>query len=287
MIKYLLRTKDRRLIAIYVLTSLLIYGAFWFSYYLIEGKQSIVIAVCIVIAGLLPLLIRKKSKKAQEPDDEDNQDNKATDEIHTENEYKYDSAESPKKPKFPFIPIVSIILINIGIGFTISAFFLITKIVPSRFFGLVLLIMLGYKIVQLVIGEFFQNTLKSKWLFRTLYIFCLILEIIGAILIAVYAWQAEPIMWQVFYALLLCIFYSFGQLYLRKQTKKNFWDVASMAYLLGFVFIFVIAIIILSIFGGDGSIDLGGLGDLGPVGNDKKKRKKLDGSQILDDSIFK
>ena len=155
MIRKLFKTKDRRLVGIYIMATALIYGAFWASYYLtrdyyIKGTRVMPslawmywLAGILALLGFLPLVIRVKNREhvGDIEEGEERKEQEITKEHLNENLFIFN-------PRFQYIPFISIAVLNIAIGIVMSVAFLDAGIVPSRFFGLVLLIMLGIKIGQ-------------------------------------------------------------------------------------------------------------------------------------------
>ncbi|MDD4003169.1 MAG: hypothetical protein PHE12_03150 [Clostridia bacterium] len=171
--------------------------------------------------------------------------------------------------KSTFVSLLFVFIISLSIGMAISSFFIATKIVPSRFFGLVLLIMLFYKVFQAFLG----GIIKNKKIYYTFFTVCCFLEAAACIIIGFGAYADAPLLWQVFYALLICFFYSCAQIVLRNKAEKEFWKSAVNAYLLGFVFIIVLVIIlIICVLSEDGSLLEVFFGS-GDVSTGKKKKK--------------
>lgn len=240
MIKKLFENIEAKMIALYVATTVILYGSFWAGWY--SGAEFVVLlviaVVLVIIVGLI-FLVAWNLKKST------------------------------------WAPMLMVMAAITAIGLSISAFFVATGITPSRFWGLCLLIMLAYKTWQAMLGRVF----KSRAAYYSFFTLFTVLEIIATIVVGVSAFVNGPLTWQVFYALVICFFYSCGQIALRKkaETNENFWKSAAIAFLTGFVFIFIlIVVLILTILSQDGS----GMGDLfsgitldGPSGRGKKKNQ--------------
>lgn len=274
MIKRLFRKKDRRLVGIYILATLLIYGAFWVSYYLCHDIVSVkvinrmyVLAGMLTAIGFLPLVIRVKNKKFIRNIEEGEEPEEVSNEQLGANLFIL-------HPKFPFIPFISIVILNITIGIVMSAVFLQNGIVPSRFFGLVLLIMLAIKIGQLLFGEFLINNLKAKWWFSFFTAAFIILEIAACFYIIPILLNNDAIGLQLLFTGLLCVFYSLGQIHVRKKWGKTFWDEAAVAYMYGFIYV-IVALVILGIVIATKGEALHGLEGVGDIGSAKKKKKTV------------
>lgn len=275
MIKALFKTKDRRLIGIYILATALIYGAFWATYYLardiisITAEQMYFLAGLLALLGFLPLVIRVKDKEhvRDAEECEEQEEKEVTKEQLGENLFIF-------HPKFPYIPFISIAVLNTAIGIVMSAVFLQQNIVPSRFFGLVLLIMLGIKIGQLLFGEFLLNTLKAKWLFSFFTAGFILAEIAACFYIIPIFLNDAAIGLQLLFTGLLCVFYSLGQIHVRKKWGKSFWDEAAVAYMYGFIYVIVVLVIVGIMIATKGEA-LEGVGDIGiEIGSSKAKKKK-------------
>ncbi|MCL2484170.1 MAG: hypothetical protein FWD89_04600 [Firmicutes bacterium] len=164
---------------------------------------------------------------------------------------------------------------GIGVGLTISAFFLHFDLEPSRFFGLVLLIFLGIKCLQ----AFVCAHIPFKRIFIVSFI---ALEITATILVCVFADLDYALMSQIAFGLAVGIFLSLGQIgFFSRKNPEDTWKNAAMGLLIGYAIIFLIVISI--IFEGGG---LEGIGDLSSGGPDVSKKKKIE-EQIVQTTKFK
>lgn len=231
MFKYL-PLGERKIIFIYFITTVILYCGFWLSYYNMGYVLSLLLSLgLVVVFGVLYSFFRKST----------------------------------------LMSLLFVFIISLSIGMAISSFFIATKIVPSRFFGLVLLIMLLYKVFQALTG----GIIKNKKLYYTFFTVCCFLEAIACIFIGFGAYADAPLLWQVFYSLLICFFYSCSQIVLRNRADSEFWKSAVTAYLLGFVFIIVVVIVlIISVLSEDGSLleIFFGSGDISAGERSKKKK---------------
>jgi len=227
------------------------------------------LAGILIVLGLLPLFIRAKDKKHIRDIEEDDEPEEA--EVTNE---QLGANLFILHPKFPFIPFISVAVLNIAIGIIMSAVFLQNDIEPSRFFGLVLLIMLGIKIGQLLFGEFLINALGAKWLFSIFTVLFILAEIAACFYIIPILINNDAIGLQLLFTGLLCVFYSLGQIHVRKKWGKTFWDEAAVAYMYGFIYVIVVAVIAGVVIATKGEA-LQGVGDIGSLDfSSNKKRKK-------------
>ena len=211
MLRKLFDNNEVRIILIYIITTAIIYASFWIGYYFMPFWVALGVSIVLfAVGGALYAVFRK----------------------------------------YYWSPMAYVFALSAGIGLAVSLLFIALPIVPSKFFGVVLLIMLGYKILQAVFGAIVKQRLASY----IMLIVCLLAELVACIIVGVVAYADAGLYWQIFFALLLCFFYSCAQIYLRKCGKENFWHNAAIAYLLGFVFIFVLVVLlVISMLAEDGA----------------------------------
>lgn len=213
MISKLFAGIEAKMVALYMAATVILYGSFWLGWY--SGmlyNTLLTLALVFVVVFAVIFFVFKNTTWA---------------------------------------PMLTMMITITAIGFVISAFFVATRIVPSRFWGLCLLIMLAYKTAQALLGRLFGSR-------TAFYAFCTVLAVLEAIataVVGVFAFMNGPLTWQVFFALLICVFYSLGQIALRKNSAANFWKTAATSFLKGFVFIFVLVVILIL---SDGELDFGG-----------------------------
>lgn len=236
MLRRLLSNSESKIILLYIFTTALIYCFFWVGYYFLPFASAVVLSVVLtVLMGIVYAIFRKTT----------------------------------------LMPILFVAVLSSSIGLIISSFFTATSIVPSRFFGLVLVIMLAYKSLQAFVGA----KIKSRKLYYAFFTVSIALEIIALICVCVAAFINAGLYWQIFFTLTLCFFYSCTQIYFRKHKDENLWKFVANAYLLGFIFIFILVILlVISMLLEDGE-PLGALFEGIGAGidsdiNPKKKRKK-------------
>lgn len=221
-----------KLTVLYCVTLGILYGAFWCGYYWIEGWWGIGLAVFMVAAtSVLLALFTKKSWSA----------------------------------------IVSCLSVSAGIGLSVSTFYVVLEVEPSRFFGLVLLAVLLYKSLQ----NFFMAGLKHKKLITFLVI---ALEVLLAVIFFARMASNKGLNSQIGFACVTAIFLSFGQLTLYKCGANDMWRTIALSYVIGFVFIVVfIVLLIISILAEDGSalelLEAFSFGDVGSSGGGKQKKR--------------
>lgn len=215
-----------KLVAIYFGAVALLYAGFWLGYYNLTNWQGVIISASLVVLSCIALAIfRDKTAFA----------------------------------------IQLCVVVSFSLGMAISTFFVILKIEPSRFFGLVLLIMLGYKILQ----TFIISKIPFK---KSFSIICIILEIIACTVFGVFAQKDAGLYSQIAFSCAVAVFLSFGQIALYQGAENAFWRTIALSFVLGFVYIVVIMVlIIISIASEDGSF-LEVFGDGLTFGNNKKKK---------------
>lgn len=79
-------------------------------------------------------------------------------------------------------------------------------------------------------------------------------EIAACIAVGLNTGKNPELLWQIFCAILICVFYTFGLMVMQNSNASSFWRTAALCYLVGFVVIFVvIVLLIISVLAEDGS----------------------------------
>lgn len=189
-----------KLLILYIATSAVIYGSFWIGY-CINFVIALVLAILLVLAlAVLFAILRHKTWPA----------------------------------------ILCAMGLSLAIGLSLSAIFTGLKLPASRFLGLTLLIMVGYKGLQLFITYIIHNRILKN-IINSLFV---IAEIISIILVMTSKLDVS-VRYQLLSTGLVGIFYSLGIFTLFNSGESSFWRTAAICYFIGFALIFIIAVLII------------------------------------------
>ena len=234
----LIKKPATKLNIFYIALVVILYGGFWFGFYLLNIEWAIGLGVAVVVIPLILFAIFNKSTSAA---------------------------------------VVLGLLTGVGLGLCISAYFLHANLNPSKFFGLVLLILIGIKCLQ----AYICSVIKYK---RTYLAIFAVVEVAAAIVVLVYASIDPALMSQIAFSIGIGVFLSLGQIgYFSKKRSFDSWRNAAVGLFIGYIILFLL---IISLISGEGDgVDLSGFG--GEVGNGSKKKKKKDVNKTLELNINK
>jgi len=223
----LIKKPVTKLNIMYLVLLVALYGGFWLGFYLLTIGQALTVGIVIVFFHLCFFILHKKNT---------------------------------------VVALTFIITTGIGLGLCISAYFLHSELIPSRFFGLVLLIFAGIKCLQ----SFICSIIKYKKIF----IACMIaLEIIAIIILLINIHFEPALIAHILFALAISIFLSLGHIgFFMRNYHKNSWRNAALGLLIGYIII--VLLIIFLITEGNSAEGLEGLAAIGDDSNREKKENK-------------
>lgn len=185
-----------------------LYAGFWIGYYFLTVGWSLGLGIAITVIPLVFFIIYRKKTA---------------------------------------VAIIFIIATGLGLGLCISAFFLHKELIPSKFFGLVILIFLGIKCLQ----AFICSIIAYKKLLIMGFVFVEILAVI--LLLANIEIFDAALKAQVIFALAISIFLSLGHIgFFSKEYSLNSWRNAAIGLLIGYIIIVIIIICLIAEDGPDG-----------------------------------